>query len=227
MPVLDKILSIAAPHDCLVCGLEGKLVCDWCAVDAFIEQPSRCYRCKSITSDYAVCDKCSRLTSLRHVWVRTEYEHTAQELMRLYKYQRTYSAHKIIVNALDDILPYLDKEVVIIPVPTATSRVRQRGYDQAGLLARNLANKRGLMWTRAVTRLSQTRQVGATRTQRFIQLQDAFMVTKPEVIQDADVLVVDDVLTTGATMEAMAKILKQAGAKTINAVVFAQKHKNS
>jgi len=224
MALLDLVLSVVAPHDCLVCGLEGRLVCGWCAPDAFPDLPSRCYRCKQITSDFAVCESCCRITSLRHVWIRTDYDTTAKELMRIYKYERVSSAHKTITEAMDEILPYLPVDTIIIPIPTATSRVRQRGYDQAELLARSLARQRSLLWVRAVTRLTQSRQVGADRHQRLSQLKNAFMVTKPLVIKNANILLVDDVVTTGATIEAMAATLKQAGAKSITAIAFAQKH---
>lgn len=223
MPLIDSLFSIFAPHDCLVCDAEGALVCNWCASEAFPELPSRCYNCKQLSSDYAVCESCRPATGLRHVWVRTEYDNTAKELMRHFKYQRTHSAKGIIATAMDEILPYFNAETVVVPVPTATSRVRQRGYDQADLLARRIARQHGLMSGRVVTRLTQSRQVGANRKQRRTQLQDAFMVTKPDLIKKAEILLVDDVITTGATLEAMALVLKQAGAKLVNAVVFAQK----
>ncbi len=223
MPLLDAVLSIVAPHDCLVCGNEGKLICEWCAPDAFPALPSRCYRCKHIAIDFAVCESCRRDGGLRHVWVRTDYDNAAKELMRLYKYEHARVANLAVVRAMDELLPFVHANTLIISVPTATTRVRQRGYDQAMLLARGIAVKRSLLWVRAVTRLTQTRQVGADRKQRVSQLNDAFMVIKPEIVKKADILLVDDVITTGATLEAMAKVLKKAGAKSINALVFAQK----
>lgn len=223
MPLLDKLLSLTAPHDCLVCGVEGTLVCDWCAPDAFLEVPSRCYRCHSMTSDYAVCNKCSKQTSLKHVWVRTGYENTAKELMRLYKYQRARAAQSIIADAMNEVLPHLAKDTLVIAVPTATSRVRKRGYDQAALLASNIAWTRKLIYMRGITRLTQSRQVGASRKIRLTQLEGAFMVARPAMINGADVLLVDDVITTGATLEIAACTLKQAGVKTVSAIVFAQK----
>lgn len=223
MPFLDLVLSVVAPHDCLSCGAEGKLICAWCAPDAFPDLPSRCYRCKCITIDFAVCDSCRRKSPLKNVWVRTDYENTAKQLINLYKFERVRSAFKPISGAMEEILPFLSSDTLIVPVPTATSRVRQRGYDQSVLLARSLAGIRSLMWVRAVTRLSQSRQVGANRKQRLNQLKGAFMVTKPNLVKNANILIVDDVVTTGATIEAVATVLKQAEAKSISAITFAQK----
>lgn len=222
MPLLDNVLSLIAPHDCLVCGREGSLLCNWCAPDAFPPVPSRCYRCQRLTSDYATCPNCRRYTALKHVWVVTQYESTAEELLHKYKFERARAGAVNIAEALNNTLPYI-KDALIVPVPTATSRVRQRGYDQVALLAREIGRRRQLAWLRAVTRLTQSRQVGANRQKRRSQLQNAFLVTKPVQVKGAQVLLVDDVLTTGATLEMVAEVLNHAGAKSIDAVVFAQK----
>ncbi len=223
MPLLDAVISVLAPHNCLVCGCEGKLICNWCAVDAFVPLPSRCYRCKRVTNEFSLCDRCKPRTPLRHVWIRTGYEGSAKDLIHTYKFERTQAAFAVITESMDEVLPYLPADTLIIPVPTATSRVRQRGYDHAYLLASELARRRQFKWLRAVTHLTQSRQVGSSRQQRLTQLADNLVVTKPAFVKGRDVLVVDDVVTTGATLEAMARALKQAGAKSVNALAFAQK----
>lgn len=223
MPLIDALLSVIAPHACLVCEAEGKLVCSWCALEAFPAIPSRCYRCQRLTSDFAVCSKCQATSSLAHVWIVTGYTSVAKELIHRFKYARTIAAKVAIANAMSDLLPYLSTDTIVIHVPTATSRVRSRGYDQTELLASSIARQKGLRNVRAVTHLTQARQVGASREQRLKQLANSFMVTKPHTVKNADILLIDDVITTGSTLESIAKLLKRSGAKTINALVFAQK----
>lgn len=223
MPLLERLIGVVAPHTCLACGREGKLMCDQCTPDAFITLPSRCFRCKRITLDFAVCDSCKKQVRLRHVWIRTGYEAHAKELLRLYKFERAQAAAGILAQTMCERLPYLSPATLVIPVPTATSRVRARGYDHAALLARAIARERHYTWLRAVTHLSQSRQVGSSRQQRLAQLKNDFIVTKLGFIKGRDILIVDDVVTTGATIETMATVLKQAGAKSVNALAFAQK----
>lgn len=223
MPLLDNLLSVIAPHNCLVCGVEGQLVCRLCAFDAFPQLPSRCYRCKALTSDYAVCDNCRTNTSLKRVWIKTSYENTAKDLIHFFKFERARSATSVIVESLDEFLPYFVEQILVVPVPTATERIRQRGYDQAALLAKALAERRNLEYLPALARLTHTRQVGASRKQRFEQLQLAFSVTKSQAIKDREILLIDDVITTGATLETLARLLKKAGAKSVMAATFAQK----
>ena len=204
----ERLIAMIAPHLCVACGREGQLLCEWCAGDAFPAVPSRCYRCKQLTKHSVVCKSCRSSSRLRHVWVATNYGELAKELLKVYKFGRACSVSMSIAKALDEALPYLPAECVITFVPTATSRLRQRGYDQAELVAKDLARLRGRHCMRVVTRLSQTRQVGANKAQRSRQLRSAFTVVKPHAIKDKILVVVDDVTTTGSTLEAMATVLR-------------------
>ncbi len=117
--------------------------------------------------------------------------------------------------------PFLEDDAVLVPVPTATSRVRARGFDQAKLLSVRLAHRCSAEEVGALRRIGQSRQVGATRQQRLLQLRDSFEVSSDTAISGRHVVLVDDVMTTGATLEAAASALKRAGAKRVDAIVFA------
>jgi ComF family protein len=112
---------------------------------------------------------------------------------------------------------------LIVPIPTAISRIRQRGYDQTVLLARALSRQGHLLRADVLVRVSRSRQVGANRQKRLAQLRNSFIVSGNELVRKADILLIDDVVTTGATLETAATVLKKAGAKSVSAVVFAQK----
>jgi predicted amidophosphoribosyltransferase len=94
-----------------------------------------------------------------------------------------------------------------------------RGYDQAQIIARELAKRRQLTYRQLLSRSGGHRQVGASRKSRFSQLKGAFIATGRT---PPHVLLVDDVLTTGASVESAAKELKRSGAKTVEVAVFAQ-----
>lgn len=223
MPVVDYLLSYVAPHACVACGIEGTLLCEWCELDAFMPVPGRCFRCKRLSADSATCSTCIRQIPLKNVWVRTEYDGIPKQLLHRFKFERAVAAVGQIARATAETLPYLPATTLIIPVPTATSRVRQRGYDHAVLIAKEIAKQTGLPYQEPVVRLTQTRQVGAGRKLRLSQLEAAFFVTQPQMVRRKDILLIDDVVTTGATLQAVARALKQAGAKSVRAAVFAQK----
>jgi ComF family protein len=116
----------------------------------------------------------------------------------------------------------LSATCVIVPVPTATSRVRLRGYDQAVLISKILARQQALDYARAIYRTGQHRQVGASRRQRLYQMKQSFIIGNEKLVKGRHILLVDDVVTTGATLESAAAVLKAAGAKRVEAVVFAR-----
>jgi competence protein ComFC len=222
MNALERVISWIAPYDCLVCEREGELLCAWCRLDACPPLPDRCYRCHKISPDSRVCDRCRRVSKLRYVWVITQYDAVAKDLLYKFKFARAKSAAKLIAGYLDERLPYLKADTIITNVPTSTSRARIRGYDQAQLIGKEFAARRGLLFAQLLSRTGQQRQVGATRKQRLIQLENSFLPIKTALIKNSQILVIDDVLTTGATLEACAKVLRTNGAKVVNGAVFAQ-----
>ena len=222
MRLLEKAIAFVAPHDCLVCQDEGSLLCAWCAPDACPALPDRCYLCLKLSPACRVCKTCRRKSQLRHVWVATAYGGAAKDLIAKLKFGRAKDAAEIIADFLDARLPHLEPNTIITHIPASTSRARVRGYDQAQLIAKSLAGKRGLSHIKLLARYGQKRQLGASRQRRLAQLNGAFRPSNLDFIGKTPILLIDDVLTTGATLESAAKTLRQAGARVINATVFAQ-----
>lgn len=173
--------------------------------------------------DSAVCSSCRKKSPLKYVWLHTVYKDTAKELIYQLKFARAKAAAKLVAELLDESTPALPEGSTISYIPTATSRVRQRGYDQTQLIAKEFARMRGLPCHTLLVRHGQARQVGSDRKHRIEQASKNYSATNPSKIKGANIVLIDDILTTGATIESGARILKKAGAKQINAVIFAQK----
>ena len=167
-----------------------------------------------------VCQSCRRHGPLKHVWAACEYTALPRQLIHAFKFERAKAGHEPIAAQLVETVPFIDATVV--PVPTATSRVRQRGYDHTALIAKKFARERGLPYQNVLMRLGQARQVGAERSVRLVQAKEFFQI-KPRQAVPERVLLIDDVLTTGATLQTAAKCLRRAGAKEVHAAVFAHK----
>ena len=221
MRLLEKLVGILAPFECINCGQEGEIVCNNCSSGAFPAIPSRCYRCHTATIDFKLCERCKRVSKLSQVWVRTELRGIPRSLLHAFKFDRAQAASKLLAARMGQLIN-LPENTIVVPIPTATSRVRERGYDHARLMGRDIANSNNLRLVTGLSRLDQARQVGAKRDVRLSQLKGAFRVSQRRLIVGAHILLVDDVLTTGATLEEAALTLKMAGAKKVDAIVFAQ-----
>jgi ComF family protein len=222
MRLVEKVFSIIAPHDCLVCGTEGSLLCRWCLPDACPPLPAQCYRCHRLSPDSRVCARCRPQTRLSYVWLRADYEDVAKQLIYELKFKRNLSAAVVIADLMNQALPYLPPDTLIAHVPTSTSHRRQRGYDQAQLIAAELGQRLERRQLTLLARLGHVQQVGSKRHERLSQLTGAFRPINPRLIKGAEILLVDDVLTTAATLQEAASTLKKAGAKRVTAAVFAR-----
>jgi len=157
------------------------------------------------------------------VYVATHYDdEQVRKLLHATKYERARDGIQSMVDCIVPALSGLPNDVLLVPVPTASSRVRQRGYDQAVLLAHEIGVRTNLHSARFLARIGQAHQVGAGRTKRIEHLKGAFRSVHNRGLRDAHIVLVDDVLTTGATLETAARVLKQAGVAQVDAIVFAQ-----
>lgn len=223
MSLPETIIGVVAPLTCIVCGREGAALCEMCGYDAASTPPPRCFACLKRTIDYRTCSNCRRTAPLSHVWVASEYNSGIASIIKSYKFKRNRALARPLAKLIFDQLPYFKDAPVIVPIPTATHRVRRRGYDHSLKLARALAAQTGWSLMEHMRRVGQSRQVGAKRASRIEQLKGAFRPIRLDLLDQKSILLVDDVITTGATISEAARILKDAGAKSISAAAIAHK----
>lgn len=222
MRIIEQFFRVLAPDECVVCGQEGSLLCAECASVNLPSLPERCYRCFRQSAGFITCQNCRKHSVLKFVRVRTEYNEIAKKLVHQLKFEFTQTAAKTIAKEQNKLLSDLAKNVLIVHVPAATSHIRKRGFDQSALIAHELSKILNLPHIHALARLGQQRQVGSKREVREKQMQNAFRPLSLPVIMDAHILLIDDVLTTGSTLESAALTLRRAGAASVSAITFAQ-----
>jgi ComF family protein len=217
--MFEHLIGFIAPHTCLICAKQGKLLCLPCAKT--LERPSEiCFLCHKAMSETGICAACLPCSSLSRISVATTYSSAGLQLIHRLKFSRATAASAIIAA---QIFTYarLPEHAVITHAPTATSRRRQRGYDQAQCIARQLARLSGLPYAPLLARVGQQRQLGKTRIERMCQQPEAYRSKHIPLLQNRPIVLVDDVITTGSTLQASAATLLSAGAAKVEAFVFA------
>jgi len=220
---MDMLIGLLAPHLCIACGVEGDVLCSECLASAGDTIPSRCAGCQKISDNYETCLACRKWLLARSVYVATSYDSLYERLLRELKFDCRKQAIKPIATIMYQQLKNIEGCDVLCPLPTASARVRLRGFDHTQLLCRELSRKSGLSTQKLLKRSSNVRQVGANRQVRLTQLENEFKVKNAADVRGKSVLLVDDVTTTGASIAASVKALKLAGAKSVSALVYAQK----
>jgi ComF family protein len=159
------------------------------------------------------------------------YDGELRELIHLLKYDQVHPAASVLGRKLASAVAKLELagDVLIVPVPLHASKRRQRGFNQAELIALNaMHEKRFELGTNVLRRIKPTvSQIGLTRHQRQENVRGAFQVAHLSKVSGRDVLLVDDVMTTGTTAAECARVLLRAGTKTVRVATVARTLKNN
>ena len=151
------------------------------------------------------------------------YEGSLRKLIHLFKYDKIYSLARPLAGFLARVLPREERFDAVVPMPLHWRRGWERGFNQSELLAREIAKKWNVPLQRSVRRVKSTApQAGLTNAKRRVNVAGAFAVRKNVRLDGARVLLVDDVLTTGATAAACARALKRAGAAHVALLALAR-----
>ena len=218
MRLFDTLIGVLAPHSCLGCHRDGSLLCTVCRT--LLVSPAQCCSlCKIAVSIGIICEYCIRNNGTFGVYAAVSYAGNGRQLVQALKFKRAKAAVDVIADIMTQRIPMTG--FTLVPIPTATSRARARGYDQACLIARCCAKNAHVPVVPLLARYGQQRQVGSNKEQRSQQLHDAFRVLPLKLGPDTPLLLIDDVFTTGATIGAAASALRNAGYTNVQAAVFA------
>jgi ComF family protein len=151
------------------------------------------------------------------------YEGPLRELIHLLKYDGMKPLAGPLTGYLWRALPLDEKFDAVVPMPLHWRRRFQRGFNQAAVLAKDVARRRKIPLLNAVRRVRATRsQTGLTNAKRRENVSGAFRARRGWPVEGLRILLVDDVMTTGATASACASVLKRAGAKSVTLLTLAR-----
>ena len=219
-------LDLLFPQRCIGCGVEGSFVCRSCTNALPRVVPPLCPRCGRPQPNGILCPSCvgwqAEIDGIRSPF---RFEGTIRQAVHQLKYKNLRALAVPLANLLNDYLVanYLPGEV-LVPVPLYRKRLRERGYNQSGLLARELGKLANLpVVDDCLIREQHTPPQARTTTvdERKRNVANAF-ACRDERFRDKQVLLIDDVSTSGATLDACAKALKGAGAASVWGLTLAR-----
>lgn len=236
--MIEKVLDLIWPRSCEVCGRPadrpGRHLCSDCLNRIpFVPLDGCCRICgravEGLEGDY-LCEDCSH-PSTRPAFdcssSAIRFEAEARKMLLDYKFNRHLWMKEDFVDWMEAAcrarfdLAAVD---VVLPMPLTTCHRIDRGYNQSAYLARSLAKRFDRLYlSNAVKRTgSPGRQAGLDEAARRENVRGTFAVRRPQALRGRTVLVVDDVMTTGATLSEFAKTLKECGSWRIWCITLAR-----
>lgn len=224
-------MAARLPSRCAVChAWPGQSVCEDC-IALFAQPKARCLRCAlAIAEGHSHCSDCeatqSTASPLDAALAAVSYAFPWAGLVQEFKFQAQPAwarSMALLMRSAPWVEPALEAADWVLPMPLSTSRLQSRGFNQAWLLARSLAPSKGrAQW---LIRIRDTpAQSSLARKERLTNVENAFAIDplRQRDLEGKNVLLVDDVMTSGASLRAAALPLRQAGVRRITALVFAR-----
>ncbi len=239
--IAESLFATLFPADCRICGeplirISRLPVCDTCLDAIHPISGGLCAICgERLVSPHAFRDpqgeaRCGLCRRLDQPYARAvaygSYETGLRELIHMLKYQQVRPAANVLGRMLAEVIAELeplwgDAQLFVVPVPLFSGKLRQRGFNQAELIARAAlklcpSRERHALCCDVLERTRETQsQIGLTRHQRRENLRGAFRVKDREKVSGREILLVDDVFTTGTTAFECARVLRRAGAARV------------
>jgi competence protein ComFC len=224
--LLDTLISLVVPPVCVACRepeLSGLVVCDPCRTRLVRLRDPRCSRCGApVVTSAPRCPECrGRALAFRTAWAPFAYEAIARRVVGALKLRGATRGAAFMSAEIASRAPPGLLSGTLVPVPAHPGRRRRTGLNPAACLAGSLARRTGLPVATALAQLrASTPQVGLARRERLANARGS--VTATRAPPRGRIVLVDDVYTTGATLDACARALLGAGTDEVLAVTFAR-----
>lgn len=227
-------LDLIFPKYCVNCKKLGDYLCASCFSYLSFDTEGLCVVCNRASINGLTHPGCRGRSTIDGVFSSIVYKGVSKKLIYNFKYKPYLSSlNTLLVDLFFEgliqneefynIYKRFKKEPIIVPIPLFHNKLKSRGYNQAELLAKGLSKKMNLRVLDLLKRVKKTRsQVGLSQKERKKNITGAFSIIKNLEFRSENVFLVDDVFTTGSTLNEAAKTLKKAGVKSVWGLTLAR-----
>lgn len=234
--LLTGLIDAILPPNCVLCRTyhprtRTHPVCPSCILTLPFNTPPFCLKCSrhiNGTNPNGICTFCRHHSpSFDSAFGLTRYEGSVQSLLHRFKFHDKTSLRHTFADIFHTCVTrysiFFHPDNILMPIPLHPVRLRERGYDQALLLAEAISSVNCLSVDHAslVRTRNTPHQTGLNQKERFTNITDAFKISTSSTVLNKKIILVDDLLTTGATASEAAKALKAAGAAEVSVLTLA------
>ena len=214
------ILDFVFPKRCVQCREFGGYLCPQCFSRISFDTRPFCLVCNKGSIDGLTHPRCQGKYVIDGCFASIVYQGVVKKLIYTFKYQPYLSdLQRTLIDLFYEGI--IQKEVfyralgedsLLVPIPLHKNRLRKRDYNQVGLIASGLGDRLNRPVVPLLRRVKMTKlQFGLTRTERIANIKDAFVVTGEKPVKDSTIFLIDDIVTSGATLLEAARVLKRTG----------------
>ncbi len=232
-PLLQDVKSLVVdtlfPVHCLSCEQEGLFLCLRCQNKLQRLPYQQCIVCQMASFDGLTHKSCKRDgTAEGLISVFDYHDPVLSQTIIWGKYKFLPDVYRLLAQLMisyikDNSYENLFADPILCPIPLAKERIRWRGFNQSQIIAEELSKQFGWPIVNAIKRIKNTKtQKDLSKTERIANIAQSFTVTEPLMIGGKNIILIDDVITTGATLLEAAKPIKRTGANTVWCLTLAR-----
>lgn len=228
------LLDLIFPKYCVNCKKWGEYLCSNCFSLLSFDTKNICAECSLPAFSGITHPKCRTKYSLEGTFTALVFNKTVKKLIYQFKYKPNLTDLRKTLSDLlyesliqrEEFARVFEKEksnIFLVPIPLSSEKLKKRGYNQSEILAKDLGKKLGLPYINLLRRIKDTKsQVGLDKKERRENIKNAFALKGEFDLKNKEVFLVDDVMTTGATLSEAGKILKKAGISKVWGLALAK-----
>lgn len=209
--MFKKIIDTLFPETCILCTAGNDSLCEPClqSLDTFY----------TTNDTWMYC-----IFSYRDLKVRSLIHSLKFRNIRSLRQKMASILHESLMTIKEDSITSLPGRITLLPVPKLQSHYLKRGSDALTDICKNIVNQNKELYSldeHSISRINKKAQVGLSRKERLVNMKDAFRVSPEHKLQDKTICIIDDVMTTGSTVQELRNVCLQAGAKNVYVLVIA------